>query len=108
MHAHVEWESQDCDGVLSGSYVMKMTDEETSSEWGEIEFQDRVVAYLVNVHALSGTLTVSQEDDTPVIEWSESTDEGGRCSRAVFWEDGDCPEPHKSTFRDHRAEVAGY
>jgi hypothetical protein len=110
MHAHIEWESQDCDGVLSGSYAKFMTDKETASEFPDLDFQYRVLASVAHVSARRGTLTVEEtEDGTPLLYWSEATDEGGRSVEATFYTDEEnCGSDHTTTRRDHQAEAAGY
>lgn len=110
MHAHVDWESTDCDGGMSGSHVMTMTPEELASDMGDLDFQHRVLAAVVSVGALRGTLTVAEaEDGTPVLRWVETTEEGGRAVDANFYTEGEyCPGNHATTQRDHQAEAAGY
>lgn len=112
MHAHIDWESTDCDGGTSGSHVMEMTPEETASDFGDLTFQSRVLAAVVNVGAIRGTLTVAacEDDGTPSLCWSEGTEEGGRGVTATFYTDGEyCnSSDHATTQRDHRAEEAGY
>jgi hypothetical protein len=111
MHAHIEWEATDCDGRLSGSHAMLMTEEETAADFGDIDFQHRVLSSVVNVGARRGTLTVEEtEDGTPSLSWSETTEEGSRYVEATFYvNENHCPESaHKTPRRDHRAESAGY
>lgn len=111
MHAHIEWESQDCDGRFIGSYAVTMNDEERSSKFlGTTDFQYRVLASVANVGARRGTLTVEEtEDGTPLLYWSEATDEGGRSVEATFYTDEEyCGSDHTTTRRDHQAEAAGY
>lgn len=109
MHAHIDWESSDCDGTMSGSHVMLMTAGETASQFGDLEFRGRVVSDVVNTGTRYGTLTVEEtEDGTPRLSWTETTDEGGRAVEATFYNDGECHESHTTTRRDHSAERAGY
>lgn len=110
MHAHIDWTAQDCDGTLSGSHAMLMTEEEQTSPVGDMEFQDRVLASVVNVGARQGRLMVEEaEDGTPALIWDESTEEGGRSVTASFYRTGEyCGSDHVATRRDHTAEAAGY
>ena len=111
MHAHIDWTAQDCDGTLSGSHALTMTEEEQASDFGDLEFQGRVLSDVVNVGARHGTLTVEEDEDdgTPRLDWSESTEEGGRTVSAVFYaDDACCLSDHATTRRDHTAEAAGY
>lgn len=110
MHAHIDWTAQDCDGTLSGSHALLMTETERAMQFGELEFQGRVVSDVVNVNARKGTLTVEEcEDGTPSLHWSETTDEGGRSVTATFYADHEyCGSDHTPTRRDHTAEAAGY
>ena len=91
MHAHIDWEASDCDGRLSGSHVMEMIGDEMTSDMGDIDFERRVLASVVNVNAIRGTLTVEAVGDgTSVLSWSETTEEGGRAVDATFYADGTC------------------
>jgi hypothetical protein len=94
---------------MSGSYVLEMTPEELSSGTGDLDFQSRVLADVVHVGAIRGTLTVAEaEDGTPSLSWSETTEEGGRSVSATFYTSDECSENHTTTRRDHQAEAAGY
>lgn len=109
LHAHVSTYSVDCDGPIERSNVMTMRDEEIASDFGDIEFHNRVVASVVNTYSLgsTGTLTVTRLSDGDVrIEWHEPTDEGHTSTEALFCNDDcDLGETH---YRDVRAEEAGY
>lgn len=109
LHAHIETAASDCDGLITRDYVMTMTDEERASEFGDLEFHDRVVTSVVNTYSLDGeaTLKVSRLNDGSVrISWTEPTEEGYRNSEATFCTD-DCDD-EESSYRDHRAESMGY
>lgn len=83
--AHIETASSDCDGMHYASADYEMTDEERNGEFGDMEFFDRVATYLFSPFAISGRLCVSQdEDDMPVFEWTEDTEEGHKSITATF------------------------
>lgn len=111
LHAHIDTYAVDCDGPISNSYVMTMNDDEKASEFGDIEFHNRVVASVVNTYSIfqQGTLRVTSgegADYVAMLEWSEQTEEGGRSTSAFICEN-DCDTGERS-YRDHRAEDAGY
>lgn len=110
IHAHVETHSTDCDGALSGSHVMSPSREERHSQFGEIEFRDRVLVSIMSAYtAVAGRLDVTGDHETGTttrLEWNERTEEGGRSAVATFCED-DCDLDEHSR-RDHAAEAAGY
>lgn len=110
IHAHVETYSTDCDGALSSGHLMTQNDDERDSQFGDIEFHERVVGYVVNTFSLlaDGTLRVTRLSDGDVrLSWSEATEEGGRSIEATICTD-DCDLGESSWRRDHQAEAAGY
>ena len=110
IHAHFESRSSDCDGTYDRSHVMTPNDEERASEFGDIEFHDRVVASVVNTYSIlaTGTLEVVKHDDCVRLSWTESTEEGGIHTEVTLCEDESCDTSGTGTFRDHTAERAGY
>lgn len=108
LHAHFSTTSTDCDGRIDRDYVLVMDDDERASEFGDIEFHDRVVALVVNTYSLDseGTLRVTKHDDGTRLEWSEPTEEGFRHTEVSFCSD-DCDEA-ATNYRDHTAESMGY
>lgn len=110
LHAHIQTYSTDCDGPLSSEHVMVMTDEEKVSDFGDIEFHNRVVSSIVNTYSIfqGGDLNVANEGDNGIrLTWFEATEEGGRNTEALICDDEDC-DPNHSSYRDHRAEEMGY
>lgn len=110
LHAHFECYSVDCDGPQSRGYVMAMTEEEVTSDSGDLDFHYRVVNAVVNTYALfiEGSLKVTNEEDNGIrLVWSEATEEGGRSVEALICDDGAC-EDTPAWYRDHSAEAAGY
>lgn len=109
VHAHVASHATDCDGAISTSWDVSMTDEERAGEFPDITFHDRIVASVVNTYSIlgEGTLTVTRLGDGDVrIAWHEPTDEGVRRVEATL-----CTDPCEAsdpTYRDHRAEAMGY
>ena len=100
LHAHVETESRDCDGMYTSGYVAAMTTLERNEEFSDLVFKDRVITGIISVHAY-GTLTVTPDG----VTWGESTEEGYRRVEATWCSDT-CPG--SSWQRDHTAEAAGY
>lgn len=103
LHAHVTSRSRDCDGEYRSGYTYPLSIEEQNSDFTEIEFKERVIATVVSVFAVDGTLSVSPN----VVNWHETTDEGYRSSCIEWCEDETC-EASKSWQRDMSAEKAGY
>lgn len=101
VHAHVETSSRDCDGLYTGGHVLEMTLQERCDHFGDLHFQQRVLAGVVTLHG-TGTLTVNPEG----LSWHEVTDEGYRAEE-VRWCEDECPE-ERSWQRDHTAESMGY
>lgn len=117
LHAHVDWYSVDCDGPLSGSYLMTLSEEEQNPEndFWEIDFHHRVVNQVVSTFALfyKGTLEVTTADPDANenwvrLDWWEQTEEGSRSTTATICKDPNCDLTLTPTRRDHRAEEAGY
>lgn len=111
LHAHFSTTSTDCDGRIDRDYVLVMTDEERASEFGDIEFHDRIVASVVNSYSLDGEarLTVTRlpgEHKEVRLVWEEPTEEGFRHTEVTICSDR-CDEAETS-YRDHRAESMGY
>lgn len=111
IHAHFESRSSDCDGTYDRTYVLAPSDEERASEFGDIEFHNRVVGSIVNTYSilLAGSLHVHKFEDGSVrLEWTEQTEEGGIATTVTLCEDETCDVDDEPTFRDHTAERAGY
>jgi len=111
IHAHFSTRSSDCDGTYDRTYTVTPNDDERASEFGDIEFHDRVVASVVNAYSIlaSGRLSVEKRDDgTVTLQWDEGTEEGGIATTATLCEDETCDVDDEPTFRDHTAERAGY
>lgn len=109
LHAHVETHTRDCDGAITRSHVLTMTDEERTGEFGDIRFHERAVNAAVNTYSLlsTGHLTATRLGDGDVrLSWNEATDEGSRCVEVTLCTD-DC-DTDQTTYRDHAAEAAGY
>ena len=97
LHAHVEHNSRDCDGVIESSHVSRPNDDEEDHD-----FRDRMVGMTVSAHANQGTLTVTDGD----LSWHENTEEGYSATDVTFCHEPDCDAPR--TYRDHTAESMGY
>lgn len=112
MHAHIDWRSRDCDGVMSGTYVIEqivMGEFEESVE----SFTERVLIDITNLHFNPetegpGQLEIVRTNDPnePMqFRWSIHLEEGGESKHVMFCNQDDIVEP---TRRDHTAERAGY
>lgn len=89
-HAHIDIQSQDCDGRISRSYVASYANAEEA----------------LDLHRpTSESYTIVRSGDWICIR--EVTEEGHRSTELTFCEEHGCDEI-KSTYRDHRAEEAGY
>lgn len=86
VHAHVTRSSADCDGRYESGRVDRPSAEERCSEFGHLMFQERVVASVVNVLSMSGTLHVSENG----VEWSEATEEGYLFEEVEWCSDDRC------------------
>lgn len=102
LHAHVETNSRDCDGDYRKGYVDFLTTTERVSDFGEMEFKERVMVSAVSVHAEHGTLEVTATG----LEWRQPTEEGYSSTSVTWCEQEDCDR--SSYQRDFRAEAAGY
>lgn len=114
LHAHIETYATDCDGALSGGYLLTMNDEEVDRAagggFGDIQFHNRVLSHVVNTYSImaTGSLTVTRLEDGDVrLSWSEATEEGGRNIEATICTDP-CDLGEDAWRRDHQAEEAGY
>lgn len=111
LHAHFESYTTDCDGPITREYVLTMTDDEKTDGMGDLHFCERVLCSVANVYGLfrRGTLRIECEDegsDEKTLTWNEVTEEGTRHVVARICSD-DC-DTGETTYRDHRAEAAGY
>lgn len=110
LHAHVSTYSVDCDGPMSRDYVLTMDDEERASDFGDITFRNRVLCSIVSAYTCwDGTLKVQSDEMeglTKTLDWTETTEEGGRTAHAQFCED-DC-DTEESGQRDYFAEAMNY
>lgn len=100
-HAHVSSQARDCDGTYLKDWTEVPTTEERTSEYGDLEFQERVLASIVTLHGY-GELRVQPE----FLSWVEETEEGYR-SVDVTWCDSDTCD-RTSSQRDLTAESMGY
>ena len=109
LHAHVEHYSRDCDGPVSGSYVVTLSDEEIAehvkadgvNDFHDLHFKERVLGGIVSFHA-EAEVRIHAEG----FSYSEPTDEGVR-NVEVEWCEDDCDLSERS-YRDYYAEAAGY
>lgn len=110
LHAHYSSSSVDCDGPFEQSYVMVMNDDERASEFGDIEFHNRVLTNAVSLYSsqFGGTLRVERDEDDgqAMFFWHERTEEGSRSVEARLCTDA-CDESEYSQ-RDYYAEMMGY
>lgn len=102
LHAHIEWEARDCDGLMSGSYVLEKSEGQAAREFGDLEFHNMVAVLVMDATAVEGSLTVNDGE----LEWRENTEEGFSRKSATFCTEDGCDT--SSTRRDHQAEAAGY
>lgn len=102
IHAHVETDSRDCDGRYTKGYTDVLTTVERVSEFGELEFKERVMNSVVSLSAEHGTLEVTATG----LLWRQPTDEGYSSADVTWCEQENCDD--KSWQRDHSAERAGY
>lgn len=100
-HAHVSSQARDCDGRYLKDWTEVPTTEERTSEYGELDFKNRVLASVVTLYGY-GTLDVTPEG----FVWAETTEEG-YCHVSVGWcDEEDCDRT--SSQRDLTAESMGY
>lgn len=85
IRAYEEIAERDCDGMHYRDCEYRMSDEEKTSQFGDLEFYARVVGYLVSFHAEDGTLKVSQDGQgMPILDWGMGTEEGFYSARMTF------------------------
>ena len=101
IHAHVSSQARDCDGTYLKDWTEVPTTAERTSEYGDMEFQNRVLVSVVSLHG-HGTMDVNPDK----VAWAETTEEGYRHVEAVWCEEEDCDRT--SSQRDLTAEKAGY
>lgn len=99
-HIHVETAATDCDGPVYRTYVVWCPD---GSE--DYEFWANHVKSMTYAYADSGELRITSGDDFRRAQWWETTDEGSCHVSATLCRD-ECED--ESTYRDVRAEQAGY
>ena len=80
LHAHIHFESRDCDGQYEHDRDEGMTAEEKASDFGDLEFKRRMAETIMSIVAENGTLTVREG----YVEWRESTEEGYRYAIAEW------------------------
>lgn len=80
LHAHLRFESRDCDGHYSHDRTAEMTAEERESTFGDLDFKYRIMAEIASIVAEDGTLVVRRD----CVEWRESTEEGYRFALAEW------------------------
>ena len=102
VHAHVEKETTDCDGRHTIRWVSEMNEVERKEEFGDLALKDRVMCWIVSMHADSGMLSVNRGG----ITWHEDTEEGYVHTDVSWCEKPDCVEGVE--HRDHYAEQRGY
>lgn len=102
IHAHVDTRSADCDGTYDKGYVDIPTTVERVSEFGELEFKERVMVSVVSLHAEHATLEITATG----LSWSQPTEEGYVNTSVRWCEDEYCDR--SSYQRDYRAESMGY
>lgn len=86
LYAHIETVARDCDGMHYRSADYNMEDSERFAEFGDMDFMNRILSYIVSHCARQATLTVThdEENGTPIYEWSEATEEGFRNETLTF------------------------
>lgn len=100
-HAHVSSQARDCDGTYLKDWTEVPTTEERTSEYGDLDFKNRVIAGVISLSG-HGTLTVASES----CSWHERTEEGYRHVE-ITWCDSDTCD-RTSSQRDLTAESMGY
>ena len=80
LHAHIHFESRDCDGSYDYDRVACPTAEEQADTFGDLMFKRRMVDEIMSIVAEDGTLTVRRD----FIEWRENTEEGYRYAIAEW------------------------
>ncbi len=128
LHAHVEIWASDCDGTIQRTSVVALNTDELHehaltvhaaiergepdgpywNDFHEIHFKERVLTNFANPYAVTEgydqTITIRRDG----FECHEPNDEGGATYVTVEWcEDSRC-DPNARSYRDLRAEAAGY
>lgn len=85
LHAHLHFQSRDCDGHYEHDRKEEMTAEEKASDFGDLEFKRRITGDIVSVIAEYATLRV----DPDGMSWEEDTEEGFRAAQ-VEWCEENC------------------
>lgn len=80
LHAHLFFESRDCDGQYDHSRIARPTAEEQADTFGDLTFKRRMVEEIMSIVAEDGTLTIRPD----YVEWRESTEEG-YCYAIAEW-----------------------
>lgn len=101
IHAHVEAESQDCDGRYLHSYTLDLLDRERQSAYGDHEFRERVLADIVDMTS-EGEVRINPAG----FHYGQATEEGYRSVVVGWCDEEDCSRGHLT--RDLSAEKAGY
>lgn len=115
LHAHVSSRSVDCDGPIHRDYTTGFNDDEAAeheaaeanngwNDFSEIHFMERVMMSVASPYA-AHQMTVKVDDEG--IEVHEQTEEGYRSASVMWCRDRSC-ELDYSSYRDIRAEEAGY
>lgn len=109
LHAHFSSSSHDCDGRIDREYIIEPNLDETASEFGDLDFEQRLLATVVSTSGMGGELKVITfpEDRTYRLIWNEQTDEGNRYIEVLTCVNEAC-DTAEHTYRDHRAESMGY
>lgn len=103
IHAHVVTRSRDCDGDYEKGHTDVLTTTERVSDFGELEFKERVMNSVVSFSAeYTSTLTITSD----VMVWEQPTDEGYVHTDVTWCEQDTCDR--SSYQRDYRAEAMGY
>ena len=82
--ANVETTARDCDGMHYRDTEYHMEESERTGEFGDLEFFERIMGYVVSTYAESATLRIRQANGMPVFEYGEDTDEGFTSSTVTF------------------------
>jgi hypothetical protein len=106
LHAHIVRGSMDCDGQIDRTYIEKPDPDEDPDD-----FRDRMTGLnLPAKHHMTApdgtTFTIDVTFTVGGFRWSAPTEEGW-VSYEVQWCEDEC-DLDESTYRDHRAEEAGY
>lgn len=115
LHAHVSSTSVDCDGPIHRSHIDRFNDDENAehlaaeakggvNDFSDIHFMNRVFTNNCGPFAVEA-MTITMDKDS--VEWNERTDEGYRAG-TITWCNEICDDGRYNTYRDVRAEEAGY